>query len=73
MTEWLRDDYGVGRGHAMAFCHVLKNDPTISAKHIGTVAARTETSPPRLQLDGRSPRQTTGSPEVGHRLERTWT
>lgn len=51
VAEWLRDDYGVGRGHAMAFCHVLKNGPTISAKHVGTSGSHRDEST-ELQLDG---------------------
>jgi hypothetical protein len=31
VADWLREDYAVGRGHAMAFFHVLKNGPTISS------------------------------------------
>ena len=27
VVEWLRDEYGVGRGHAMALFGVLKNGP----------------------------------------------
>lgn len=51
VADWLRDDYGVGRGHAMAFFHVLKNGPTISAKHVGTTGAHRDEST-ELQLDG---------------------
>ena len=51
VVEWLRDDYGVGRGHAMALFHVLKNGPTISAKHVGRTGSHLDAST-KLQLDG---------------------
>lgn len=51
VVDWLRDDYGLGRGHAMAFVHVLKNGPTISAKHVGTSGTHADPST-ELHLDG---------------------
>jgi predicted 3-demethylubiquinone-9 3-methyltransferase (glyoxalase superfamily) len=48
---WLKDDYGVGRGHAMAFVHVLKNGATISDKHVGTTGVHRDEST-ELRLDG---------------------
>lgn len=36
VVDWLKEDYDLGRGHAMAFFHVLKNGATISDKHVGT-------------------------------------
>ena len=36
IVSWLRDDYDLGRGHAMALVHVIKNGPRISAKHVGS-------------------------------------
>lgn len=51
VAEWLRDDYGVGRGHAMALLHVLKNGPTISTKHVGTAGTHRDASI-ELRLDG---------------------
>lgn len=51
VVDWLRDDYGVGRGHAMAFFSVLKNGSTISDKHVGSSGAHRD--PTReLDLDG---------------------
>jgi Domain of unknown function (DUF4287) len=29
VVDWLKEEYGVGRGHAMAFYGVLKNGPTV--------------------------------------------
>ncbi|MFF0991547.1 DUF4287 domain-containing protein [Kocuria nitroreducens] len=35
IIEWLRDDYGIGRGHAMALVHVITKGPGINGKHVG--------------------------------------
>ncbi|MEP7333817.1 MAG: DUF4287 domain-containing protein [Terracoccus sp.] len=51
VAEWLREDYGVGRGHAMAFFHVLKNGPRIGDKHLDTTGAHRDAST-ELRLDG---------------------
>jgi hypothetical protein len=46
VVAWLAEEYGVGRGHAMAFYGVLKNGSTISDKHVGTAGTH------RDELDG---------------------
>lgn len=51
VCEWLKDDYGVGRGHAMAFVHVLTKGPQISDKHVGTTGVHRDESN-LLRLDG---------------------
>lgn len=56
VVDWLREDYGVGRGHAMAFFHVLKNGPTISDKHVGVSGTHRDPSN-MLRLDGKAQRQ----------------
>ena len=48
---WLKDDYAVGRGHAMALFGVLKNGATISDKHVGSDTAHSDAST-ELRLDG---------------------
>ena len=53
VIEWFKDDYGLGRGHAMAFVHVLKNGPTISDKHVGTSGVHSDGSS-ELWLDGKA-------------------
>ncbi|WP_432986177.1 DUF4287 domain-containing protein [Dactylosporangium sp. CA-233914] len=50
VIEWLKDDYGVGRGQAMALVHVIRNGPKISSKHVGT----TGTHRGERRLDGRA-------------------
>jgi Domain of unknown function (DUF4287) len=55
IVEWLKEDYGLGRGHAMALVHVIKNGATISDKHVGTSGAHSDESD-TLWLDGASNR-----------------
>lgn len=58
VVEWLKEDFGVGRGHAMAFVHVLHNGPQISAKHVGTSGTHRDESDV-LRLDGVAQRHAT--------------
>jgi Domain of unknown function (DUF4287) len=51
VVEWLRDEYGVGRGHAMALYGVLKNGPTVPEEHVGSSGSHRDESP-TLRLDG---------------------
>ena len=51
VVDWLAADFGVGRGHAMALYHVLKNGPQISDKHVGTAGSHRDESDV-LRLDG---------------------
>lgn len=51
VVAWLAEDYGIGRGHAMAFYGVLKNGSTISGKHVGTTGSHRDAST-ELHLDG---------------------
>ncbi|MBA3528649.1 MAG: DUF4287 domain-containing protein [Propionibacteriaceae bacterium] len=55
IVDWLKDDFVVGRGHAMAFVHVIKNGPRISDKHVGTSGAHRDESK-ILRLDGKARR-----------------
>lgn len=47
----LKDDYDVGRGHAMALFGVLKNGATISDKHVDSGGTHSDPSA-ELRLDG---------------------
>ena len=51
IVGWLKEDYGVGRGHAMALVHVIKNGPQISDKHVGSTGSHSDPSNV-LHLDG---------------------
>lgn len=55
VVAWFAEDYGLGRGHAMAFWHVLTKGPTISAKHVGTPGTHADASD-TLWLDGKATR-----------------
>jgi Domain of unknown function (DUF4287) len=51
VVDWLKEEYGVGRGHAMAFHGVRKNGPTIPEKHVGSSGSHRDESL-TLRLDG---------------------
>jgi hypothetical protein len=52
ILEWLKTDYGLGRGHGMALVHVIKKGPDIDAKHVGTAGSHRDNSD-TLWLDGK--------------------
>jgi hypothetical protein len=51
VVAWLKQDYDLGRGHAMALVHVIKNGPTIDSKHVGSTGTHRDESD-MLWLDG---------------------
>lgn len=56
IVEWLKEDFDLGRGHAMALVHVIKNSPQISDQHVGTDGVHRDESNV-LHIDGiRRPR-----------------
>ena len=55
ILEWLKTDYGLGRGHGMALVHVIKKGPAIDAKHVGTAGSHRDDSD-TLWLDGKDNR-----------------
>jgi hypothetical protein len=56
IVDWLKKDFGLGRGHAMALVHVLKQGPEISDKHVGSTGAHRDEST-TLRLGGVAQRQ----------------
>jgi hypothetical protein len=55
IVAWLAEDCGLGRGHAMALVHVIKNGPQIGTKHVGTTGTHRDESD-TLWLDGKATR-----------------
>lgn len=52
IVTWLKDDFDLGRGHAMAIVYIIKNGPKISDKHVNTGTAHSDPSN-TLNLDGK--------------------
>ena len=55
IVDWLKADYDLGRGHAMALVHVVKNGPKIDSKHVGSTGTHRDDSD-TLWLDGKANR-----------------
>ena len=55
IVSWLKADYDLGRGHAMALVHVIKNGPRIDSKFVGSDGSHRDESD-MLWLDGRATR-----------------
>ena len=51
IVEWLKEDFDLGRGHAMALVHVIKNGAQITEKHVGSDGVHRDESS-TLRLDG---------------------
>ncbi|HLL66298.1 MAG TPA: DUF4287 domain-containing protein [Micromonosporaceae bacterium] len=51
VVGWLKEEYDLGRGHAMALYGVLKNGPTVPEKHVGSSGTHRDESL-TLRLDG---------------------
>lgn len=52
IVQWLADDYGLGRGHAMAIVHIIKHGAKISDKHVNSGGAHSDESD-ELRLNGK--------------------
>lgn len=51
IVDWLKADFGLGHGHAMAMAKVIKTGPKISDKHVNSGGTHSDTSD-TLRLDG---------------------
>ena len=51
VVDWLKQDFDLGRGHAMALVQVIRNGAEIGDKHVGTTGAHRDESN-TLRLDG---------------------
>ncbi len=51
IITWLKDDFDLGRGHAMALVHVIKNGAQIDDKHVNSGGTHSDDSD-TLRLDG---------------------
>jgi len=52
IVNLLKEDFDLGRGHAMALVHVIKKGPTISDKHVGSNETHSDEIN-TLKLDGK--------------------
>jgi len=52
IVDWLKEEFGLGRGHAMALVYVIKNGPEIGDKHVDTTGTHRDESNV-LKLDGK--------------------
>jgi len=44
ILAWLKDDYGLGRGHGMALVYVIKNGAKIGEIHVNSGGAHSDPS-----------------------------
>lgn len=55
IVDWLKADFDLGRGHAMALVHVIKHGPAVPSKHVGSAGTHRDASD-TLWLDGKATR-----------------
>lgn len=54
IVAWLKQDFDLGRGHAMALIHIIQNGAQISDKHVGSDGTHRDAAT-TLRLDGKGP------------------
>jgi hypothetical protein len=52
IVTWLKEDFSLGHGHAMAMSQVIKKGAKISDKHVGTDGVHSDLTD-TLRLDGK--------------------
>lgn len=52
IINWLKEDYKLGRGHAMAIVHIIKNGDQIGDKHVQSEGVHNDPSS-TLNLSGK--------------------
>ncbi len=52
IIDWLKKEFELGRGHAMAIVHIIKNGAQISDKHVGSKGAHSDPTN-KLNLKGK--------------------
>ncbi len=55
IVTWLKADFELGHGHAMALVHVIKHGASIDSKHIDSSGTHSDPSD-TLRLDGKANR-----------------
>ena len=53
IINWLKEDFDLGRGHAMAIVHIIKKGTEIGNKHVGSGTAHSDKSN-KLELGGKA-------------------
>lgn len=53
IVTWLADEYGLGRGHAMALVHVITRGPKVAGRHVNSGGVHSDPSD-TLWLDGKA-------------------